>query len=272
MAGLGTVAEFAGESGVSTATVLRLVRRLGFAVYAEFQVALHEHIEATLQSPLLRFSARHGQRADGDGSFFNRFIDEMAEHLALLRLTTVPSEFDAVTALIADPRRDLYLVGGRYSSNLARYFADLLTAVRGRVAVVGGQTQTWPQRLLDMGKTSVVIVLDVRRYQQDVIEFAHAAAKRGATVVVLTDKWRSPAARSAAHVLSFPVSSPSIFDVLTIGMAMIEALVGAAANQLGEAGKGRMERLEELRTPFAPQESELNRTRNKRDEQASAGE
>ncbi len=67
-----------------------------------------------------------------------------------------------------------------------------------------------------------------------------------------------------------------MFDVLTIGMAMVEALVGAAAtgaaNRLGEAGKARMERLEELRTPFAPQESELNWTRQNRDAQARTGE
>jgi hypothetical protein len=73
-------------------------------------------------------------------------------------------------------------------------------------------------------------------------------------------------------VLSFPVTSPSIFDVLTIGMALVEALVGAAANKLGENGKARIERLEELRTPFAPQEAELNRTRQNRDEQALTGE
>lgn len=266
----GAISSTCRPSGVSTATVLRLVKRLGFAVYADFQAALRGHIEATLQSPLLRFSTRQGNGADEDGSFFDRFMDQMANHLADVRQTTLGSEFDAVAALVADPRRDLHLVGGRYSANLARYFADLVTAVRGRVAVVGGQTQTWPQHLLDMGKSSVVIVLDVRRYQPDVIEFAHAAAKRGATIVLLTDKWRSPAARSARHVLSFPVTSPSIFDVLTIGMAMVEALVGAAANRLGEAGKARMERLEALRAPFAPQEPELNRTPQKGDETAPA--
>lgn len=268
VAGLRTVAEFAAESGVSTATVLRLVKRLGFSVYADFQGALREHIEATLQSPLLRFGARHAPEAERSGSFFDRFMEQMAEHLLLLRQTTAQSEFEAVTALIADPRRDIHLVGGRYSSNLARYFADLLTAVRARVTTVGGQTQTWPQHLLDMGRSSVVVVLDVRRYQRDVIEFAHAAAKRGAIVVLLTDRWRSPAARSARHVLSFPVTSPSIFDVLAIGMALVEALVGAIANRLGENGKARMGRLEDLRTPFAPGETELNRTPQKRDERA----
>lgn len=37
VAGLTTVADFADQSGVSTATILRLVRRLGFTIYADFQ-------------------------------------------------------------------------------------------------------------------------------------------------------------------------------------------------------------------------------------------
>lgn len=259
VAGLNTVAEFAEQSGVSTATILRLVKRLGFSVYADFQSALREHIEETLQSPLLRFGARRGQERSAQFSFFDRFVEAMAGHLQALRESIPASEFEAVTALLADPKRDIHLLGGRYSSNLAHYCADLLTAVRSRVFSIGGQTQKWPQHLLDMGKGSVLVVFDVRRYQQDVIEFVHAASKRGATVILLSDNWQSPASRAANHVLSFPVASPSIFDVLTIGMALVEALVGSVANRLGDAGKARIETLEELRAPFAPREAELNR-------------
>ena len=85
-----------------------------------------------------------------------------------------------------------------------------------------------------MGKSSILFVLDVRRYQQDVIEFAQAADRRGATIVLLTDPWRSPAAQVADHMLTVPVDSPSVFDVLTPGMAMAEALVGAVAGRLDE--------------------------------------
>lgn len=259
MAGLTTVAEFAEQSGVSTATILRLVKRLGFPVYADFQSSLRRHLEETLQSPLLRFGEREDQERSSQHAFFDRFIETMSFHLDTLRESVPASEFEAVTALLSDPRRDIHVLGGRYSSNVAAYFADLLTAVRGKVFPIGGQTQKWPQHLLDMGKSSVLLVIDVRRYQQDVIEFARAGSRRGATVVLLSDNWQSPASRAAHHVLSFPVESPSIFDTLTIGMALAEALVGAVAIRVGEAGKTRIETLEELRTPFSPREAELNR-------------
>ncbi len=254
LAGLKTVAEFAESSGVSTATVLRLVKRLGFPVYSDFQAALRQHLEETLQSPLVRF----GQRQDQDkvaapkSAYLDRFLDAMTAHLQTMHEHVPASEFDKVVALLGDPKRDIHVLGGRYSSHLGAYFAGLLSAIRGRVYTVDGQTQRWPQHLLDMGKSSVLVTFDVRRYQQDVIEFTRSAAKRGATVVLMTDIWQSPAARVATYVLGFPVVAPSIFDVLGPGMILTDALIGAVADHMGETGKARVELLEELRQPFTP--------------------
>jgi len=257
MAGLNTVAEFAEQSGVSTATVLRLVRRLGFSVYADFQESLRRHLEVTLQSPLLRFSRPHEQPAGRDGHFLSRFTGNLAAALRELERVVPQGEFDKVVALLAEPRRDIHFIGGRYSSNIATYVADLLSAVRGRVHVIAGQTQRWPQHLLDIGRNSVVCVFDVRRYQQDVIEFAQeAATKQGATVVLFTDIWQSPASRVARHVLPFPVGSPSVFDMLTMGLALGEALVGATAARIGGDGKDRIERLEALRGDLPAQDDD----------------
>ena len=248
MAGLNTVAEFAEQSGVSTATVLRLVRRLGFSVYADFQDSLRRHLEVTLQSPLLRFSQSERRPAGTQSHFLARFPPNLAASLEELDRVVPASEFDKVVALLSEPRRDIHFIGGRYSSNLATYIADLLSAVRGRIHVVSGQTQRWPQHLLDIGRNSVLVVFDVRRYQQDVIEFAQkAATQQGATVVLFTDIWQSPVSRVARHVLPFPVESPSVFDMLTMGMALGEALVGATAARIGGDGKTRIERLETLR-------------------------
>lgn len=263
MAGLTTVAEFASQSGVSTATILRLVKRLGFPIYADFQASLRRHLEQTLQSPLIRFAEREEVSGSSTGSFLERFLAALARQARTMHdhAADVAVDFDRIVTLLCDPKRDIHVLGGRYSSNVGAYFADLLASVRGKVFVISGQTQKWPQHLLDMGRSSVLLVVDVRRYQQDVIEFAEAADRRGATVVLLTDPWRSPASRVADHVLTVPVESPSVFDVLTPGMAMAEALVGAVAGRLGGTGRMRMARLEDLRGPFAPHEAKLNRPR-----------
>ncbi|WP_198586013.1 MurR/RpiR family transcriptional regulator [Pararhizobium haloflavum] len=251
MAGLTTVAEFAGKSNVSTATVLRLVRRLGFPLYAEFQEALRAHIEETLQSPLLRLGERKEKGEPSGTSFLSRTIMRIKDHLDSLADHISDEEFNSAVALLADPKRDIHLIGGRYSTNVARYTGDLLTAVRGKVETISGQTETWPQHLLDMGRSSVLVVFDVRRYQSDVVAFTEAAARRGATIILLTDVWQSPAARVSKVVLPFAVDSPSIFDMLTLGMGLAEALVGAVAERADEAGMKRIEQLETLRSDLA---------------------
>ncbi len=253
IAGLSTVAEFARQSGVSTATILRLVKRLGFSVYSDFQAALRTHIEETLQSPLVRFGERQEAEQTTDASFFNRYASQVAGQIKQLGEVISDDDFDRAVNLLADPRRDIHLLGGRYSSNIAAYMGDMLAAVRSKIHIVRGQTQCWPQHLLDMGRGSVLLVFDVRRYQSDVIAFADAAAKRGVTVILLTDIWRSPASRSAHNVLAFPVESPSIFDGLTAGMAVVEALIGAVAQKISDPGKKRIETLEDLRMRFSPE-------------------
>lgn len=264
VAGLSTVAEFAAQSGVSTATILRLVKRLGFPFYADFQASLRRHLEETLQSPLIRFAEGGAASTAGADSFLDRFLSAMVGQLRHMadHVDEMAPDFDRAVGLLCDPKRDIHVLGGRYSSNVGAYFADLLASVRGKVFSISGQTQKWPQHLLDMSRSSVLLAIDVRRYQQDVVEFAEAADRQGATIILLTDNWRSPASRVADHVLTVPVEAPSVFDVLTPGMAVAEALVGAVAARLGDKGRGRMATLENLRAPFAPHEGKFNRTQS----------
>lgn len=243
IAGLRTVAELAEASGVSTATVLRLVRRLGFGSHAQFQSALKANLEIRLQSPLTRLE----RKTEGDADFLDDYFTQLARDMEQMRMTMDRTVFHAVTALLVEPKRDVHVIGGRYSGRIAQYFADLLASVRPSVRAIDPDAQKHPQHLLGIGRRSVVVVFDVRRYQNDVVDFARLAAAQGAKVVVLTDPWLSPAARVADHVLSFPIVSASIFDVMTGGMAVADALLGAVAQATGPAGRERMARLERLR-------------------------
>lgn len=268
MAGLRTVAELASRAGVSTATVLRFVNRLGFAVYADFQAALRRHLEEALQSPLARLATTAARGLEGS-SFFDAYAAAMIGQIETVRRTMPAGEFRAAVELLADPKREIHVLGGRYSSSVGRYLVDLLKALRGKVRYVDGQTQAWPQELLDFGRGTVLVALDVRRYQDDVVTFARLAAERGSTVVLLSDQWHSPAARHAAHLLAFPVASPSVFDSLVVGLVVVEALVGAVAARLGPSSRTRIELLERLRRPLAPVPSapgEDVRPRNREDE------
>ncbi len=252
LAGLETVQLLARRAGVRDPTVLRFVSRLGFGSYADFQRALRDQLAATLQSPLTRAGTVLAPGAEPEVGTVAHYLLARAEQIRETAATLPAEEVEAAAALLADPRNVVRVLGGRYSASLARYAADLLRGLRPGVDAVGGQTQTWADRLLDFDRRTVLLVFDFRRYQRDVVTFARLAAARGARLVVVTDPWYSEAARHAERVLAVPVQSESIYDTLVPALATVEALVFAVARRLGERARQRIEMQEQLRAPFAP--------------------
>lgn len=246
MAGLETVAEFAARAGVSAPSVLRFVSRLGFAGYPDFQRALRDELEAQLKTPLAK--ARYEPAppmgpADRLGHFAEALKNNLAETFAHLP----QQEFEAAVALLADGRRKVHVVGGRFTEPLAAYMAAHLRIVRPGVGQIAGQSALWRDQLLDMGRHDVLVAFDVRRYQDSVVALAGEVARRGVKVVLVTDQWLSPIARVAAHVLSARIEAPSSWDSNVALLALVEALVSGITERLWPSARERIAEIERLR-------------------------
>jgi DNA-binding MurR/RpiR family transcriptional regulator len=245
MLGLATVAEFAARAGVSPPSILRFTGRLGFATYAEFQRRLREELQAQLQSPLAKSgSLAEPHEPPREGAFASAVADNVLETFRHLP----GAEFEAVAALLADRRRPVHLLGGRFTDALARYMAAHLRILRPHVRHLEGQPGNWHDQLLDMGRRDVLCVFDIRRYQDDLLALARAAAARQVTVVLLTDQWLSPIARVAAHVLAARVVVPSPWDSSSALLAVAEALIAGVTRRDWEASSARISSLEGIRT------------------------
>jgi DNA-binding MurR/RpiR family transcriptional regulator len=242
--GLETVARFAGHAGVSAPSILRFVARIGFSSYADFQRRLMGEVEARLLSPL--------EKADADGKGTRRhprgkFADAVAANVAETFRRLPAGEFEAVAATLADPRRPLHLLGGRFTDPLARYMTAHLRILRPNVSHLEGQRANWRDQLIDMGSRDVLFLIDIRRYQDDLVELAAEAAKRRVTTILLTDQWLSPAARNARHVLPARVAVPSAWDSSVALLAVIEALIAEVTARRGAESRSRMAAIEALR-------------------------
>ncbi|MEA2778852.1 MAG: hypothetical protein QOK29_396 [Rhodospirillaceae bacterium] len=246
VAGLETVAQFARRAEVSGPTILRLVGKLGFASYPRFQRALRDELELRLQSPLTKTPPRVERKRRALD-----FLDEFAHALAdtvQTSLRDVPrSEFDGTVDLLADPKRPIHLLGGRFTASLALQFYLHLREMRPLVQLIDGQTATWVEHLLDIGRRHVLIVFDIRRYQDDVVRFAGEAASRGASVVLFTDGWLSPIAGVARHVFALRTSAPSNWESFAAIGALVEAFITRLNDRRWNDVKRRIETLEEIR-------------------------
>jgi DNA-binding MurR/RpiR family transcriptional regulator len=241
VAGLDTVASFGEASGVSAPTVLRMIAKLGFDSYGEFQKALRAELAAQRETPLMK---------GGDFSA-NDQLDRFAEAtIANLResIANVPrGEFEAIVKLLSERNRPVHVLGGRFTDAIADYMVAHLRVLRPQVRRITGQRFGWLDQLLDVGKRDVFVLFDIRRYSEDLAELARAASKRGATVTLFTDQWLSPISKVAKHVLPARVVVPSIWDSSAGLLLLVEALLSAIAAELGPTARNRLTTIERMR-------------------------
>ena len=241
--GLDPVATLAAAAGVSPPTVVRLVAKLEFDGYAEFQQSLKSEVSARLSSPLQMHAERPGTASEGALPRTERLLcDGIRSSFARLP----PGEFEQAVRLLADPRRSVTLLGGRFSTMLAEYLAAHLKILRSRVQVLSAAGPDRVSAMLDVGRRDVLVAFDYRRYQHDTVRLAMTAKDQGATLVAFTDPYLSPLAARADVILTSSVQSPSPFDALTPAVALVEAMITALVDRLGDAPRSRMARYDVL--------------------------
>lgn len=234
-AGLETVARLADRAEVSGPTVIRLVTRLGFQGFPEFQEALIEEIQERSASPLVQYARRNpSQQANALDATIPLLSDAVRSSLTSIDR----SAFDSAVALLADGRRRCRAAGGRFSSTIARTLVLHLEILRANVNFL--PMSDWVSYLMDARKGDALIVVDVRRYQPATVSFAREAAQRGVTLILITDPWLSPIAMDAEIVLPVSVQSPSPFDSQVPAFALVEALIAGVVDALGETATDRV--------------------------------
>jgi DNA-binding MurR/RpiR family transcriptional regulator len=244
VSGLGSITALAEASGVSTPTVVRMAKKLGFGGFPQLQAALRAELEATLSNPI----AKHDRwAADApDTHILNRFADMVMDNLRQTLRQLDPELFNAVTKLLADRKRGVYLVGGRITRSLADYLFTHLQVIRGDVTLIASNSNMWPHYVLNMSKGDVLVAFDIRRYERDILKLAEMAASKGVTLVLFTDQWGSPAAKHATHSFNCRIEAPSAWDSSVVSLFIVEALIAAIQNATWKETKQRMKTLEEL--------------------------
>lgn len=243
--GLGTATRLARSAGVSDPTVVRLVMKLGFAGFADFQARLLAEVEQRLHSPLLMMETKRSARAE-QGVVMS-YLGSTLAVLDKALTTTPPQTYDRAAKLIMEAKGSVALLGGRYSRYLAGLLAGYLSQFRSDVKEIGLLSVSSFDTLADLGKKDVLIVFDYRRYQRDVISYAEQAAQRRVRIVLFTDQWLSPIAEHAEVTIVSPTEVTSPYDTLASPLVQMEALIALIVASLDDESRSRIEALEKVR-------------------------
>ena len=141
--------------GVSSATVARFARKLGYADFRDMTRSLRTRVRHDLSLPVERL------RRLGDGGVPGRTVlghrAALAQEAVSGVLACVDDEvLGRVGALVADADRPLYLGAVASGQPLLHYFGLLLSYLRGGVTVLDG-TDRWAHALAGLDARAVVL-------------------------------------------------------------------------------------------------------------------
>ena len=242
--GLGTLTALAKSADVSVPTVARMVLKLGYKGFPDFQADLRAELGAIAKGPVAKHEAWSG--AASSEHILNRFTDAVIDNIRNTLAHIDPAAFDEACTLVADRNRHLYIVGGRITHTLAEYLFLHMQVIRANLTHVQSTSNTWPHYLLNAAEDDVFVIFDVRRYETNILKLAEMARARGAEIILFTDQWRSPVHRLARISLTSRIIVPSAWDSAATTMLLVESMIAAVQTLNWDGTRSRMQELEEI--------------------------
>jgi len=174
-----------------------------------------------------------------DDSVFLRAVELRSRLVARVQDTVPPGEIERAVSLLAARPKHVVISGGYFSRLIARMLAMQLDQLIHNVDYADEPRGADLAKYLRLGRDSVVIVYDLRRYELVAKEIVSLAKGCGASVILITDESLSPSAEEADIVL--PVAVDGVpFDSFAALLALTEAFVDTVFHRVGEAAIERM--------------------------------
>lgn len=234
-----SIEDLAAASGVSTATLSRFARSLGYGGFPGLRAALADTLQAVLR-PVEKLKGSFN-RTDGASPLREGLQDTLAN----LRGTAEglePAALDRVVERLV-AARCVYVMGFGLSAHLAGFLTlGLQPFCQQLVNVVEfGGTEIAAGRLMNLGPEDALIAISFPRYATDAVHLTRYAADRRAAIVALTDSAASPLAPLAGEVLiarsTHPVLSSSNVAALLVIEALVTALMVSNADNVAKAAQ-----------------------------------
>jgi len=241
-----TVREQAKRAGVVPATMTRLAQRLGFdgydAVRDLYAENLRHRVSSVFSPKAAALVAR--RKLTGEASLARDLIDTLVHQMAELSGTESLGQLAAAVGIIAKARC-VFVLGQRSCYPVAFHFAYVFGLAGGRTRLLDAPGGTGSDALRDAQEGDALLAISVKPYTRTTVEVTRQGARRGVSVVAVTDSVVSPLARAARATILVPTESPSFFHTITPAFAVAETLAALLAAAGGEGALTAVREIEE---------------------------
>ena len=235
-----TLDKLALKVGVSTASIIRFCRRLGFFGYKDFQETLRDGMSNRMPLPI---KLAHSRSTQADQLLDRGALDGIqAIHQTLNELSA--QALSAAVELLEDSRR-VFTFGLRESYAMAHYLYTRLITIRDNVRILDTGFHTMLEPLLDLNADDTIVVFLFRRYTEQSLRMLPLLKATGASVIVITSAPCDEGLAAQADVLlPCHVENNGIKNTYLAPMCLADYF----CNALGQTktAEGRIDQIEAL--------------------------
>ena len=206
------------------ATIVRIVRGLGFATYREFQHHLHE------LSLAFATSLDTMQAPDGESDMPSYVRDSLAQDLKNLQALKNSLDAQRLVSLAKrfyDARR-IAVIGGDLAAILVDYLEYQLSLL-GLPIFSATSAGRITHLVRALAKQDLVIAVTFRRGLRQTVEGVQQAHARGAYCVGISDTFVSPLARECDEIFLSSIESTSFAASYVAPICLLNAVLAACA-------------------------------------------
>jgi RpiR family carbohydrate utilization transcriptional regulator len=204
------------------ATIVRIVRGLGFGSYREFQRHLHE-LSLAFATSLDTMQA--GGRDSSMPSHVSESLEQDLKNLQGLKNSLDAQRLVALAKRFHEARR-IVLLAGDLATQLAHYL-EYQISLLGLPIFAATSSGRILHLVRSVNKQDLVIAISFRRGLRQTIEGAQQARERGAYCVGISDTYLSPLARECDEIFLASVESTSFAASYVAPVALINSLLAA---------------------------------------------
>jgi DNA-binding MurR/RpiR family transcriptional regulator len=218
------VRDLAQALGTDAATIVRIVRGMGFENYRAFQHHLHDaSIAYSTSLDTMRSAGTNGAVKGARHS-----LDRDLKNLSALSSSMDEPQVAAIAERLRAARR-VVILGGDAATALVVFLEYTLTLLGLPVFAATGHGRV-AHLTRACGKKDVVIAISFRRGLRMTVEGCEQARRKGAYCVAITDTLISPLAKLAHTCFLAAIETPSFGISYVAPMALLNALLAECAN------------------------------------------
>ena len=235
--------EISAATDVSTASVTRFVRKLGYASFRDFSRCLREEVAANFDLPSDR--ATRSPESDAPGAMWRSKM-EAARRSIDVGLGALDGEaFDRVVEVLKDDSRPVYLVAAATGHTLLDYFSLLVRYYRSHVILLES-TDRMAHQLIDLPSNAILLASVFDRHSRMVESVLRMFHERDMTTILLTNRSSTPMRRHADHVLLVASEASTAFRSRVCYLILLESLVAALAPSDPDVERDRVRAMQGL--------------------------